>query len=292
MKLETLSRRKTLKSIATASLAAFFAPDLMANDAIAKPRFRIGACDWSINNTSNLGAMEMAKAIGLDGVQLSLGTQENDMHLRRKDVQDAYKALAKIFGVGFTGLAIGELNNHPYKSADYTDLWVSDSIDVAKAMGVKVVLLAFFSKGDLKNDVEGTKTVIQKLKQVAPKAEKMGITLGIESWLSAEEHLHIIDSVGSSAVKCYYDVANSNHMGYDIYKEMRWLGAKKQICELHFKENGFLLVKGKVDFAEVRRCIDEIEFSGNIQIEGAVPEGKTMLESYIQNNRFVRGLMG
>jgi len=283
------TRRQTLKTLGTTAFAAFFADELLANQ---KPKFRIGACDWSINNNSNLGSMEMAKAIGLDGVQVSLGTFENKMHLRRKDVQDAYRALAKIFNVGFTGLAIGELNNHPYKSKDYTDEWVSDSIDVAKALGIKVVLLAFFSKGDLKNDVEGTKTVIQKLKDIAPKAEKNGITLGIESWLSAEEHMHIIDSVGSASVKCYYDVANSNQMGYDIYKEMRWLGKQNQICEIHFKENGFLLGKGKVDFAEVRRCIDEIEYSGNIQIEGAVPEGKSMLESYILNNQFVREILG
>jgi L-ribulose-5-phosphate 3-epimerase len=284
-----MNRRNTLKALGTTAMSAFFMNESFAN---SKPKFQIGACDWSISNMSNLGAMEMAKAIGLDGVQLSLGLYENQMHLRRKDVQEAYKALAKIFNVGFTGLGIGELNNHPYKSADYTDQWVSDSIDVAKTMGIKVVLLAFFEKGDLKNDVEGTKAVIRKLKEIAPKAEKNGITLGIESWLSAEEHMHIIDSVGSSSVKCYYDVANSNKMGYDIYKEIRWLGKQKQICEFHFKENGFLLGKGLVDFAEVRRCIDDIEFSGNIQIEGAVPKDKTMLESYILNNQFVRGVMG
>jgi L-ribulose-5-phosphate 3-epimerase len=284
-----MNRRNTLKAIGTTALSAFFMNESLAQ---SKPKFQIGACDWSISNQSNLGAMEMAKAIGLDGVQLSLGLKDNDMHLRRKDVQEAYKSLSKIFDVKFTGLAIGELNNHPYKSADYTDQWVSDSIDVAKVMGIKVVLLAFFEKGDLKNDVEGTKAVIRKLKEIAPKAEKNGVILGIESWLSAEEHMHIIDSVGSKAVKCYYDVANSNKMGYDIYKEMRWLGKQKQICELHFKENGFLLGKGLVDFAEVRRCIDEIEFTGNIQIEGAVPKDKTMLESYILNNQFVRGVMG
>ena len=31
---------------------------------IKDKRFSIGACDWSISNTSNLGAMEMAKASG------------------------------------------------------------------------------------------------------------------------------------------------------------------------------------------------------------------------------------
>jgi hypothetical protein len=37
--------------------------------------------------------------------------------------------------------------------------------------------------------------------------------------------------------------------------------------------------------------MDEIGYSGAIQIEGAVPPGKTMLESYLKNNRFVRDLM-
>ena len=113
-------------------------------------RFSIGACDWSISNTSNLGAMEMAKEIGLDGVQLSLGLKANNMHLRRKDVQEAYKSLAKIFNVGFTGLGIGELNNYPFKSDPQTDQWVADSIQVAKEFKIKAVLIAFFNQGDLK----------------------------------------------------------------------------------------------------------------------------------------------
>ena len=254
-------------------------------------RFSIGACDWSISNTSNLGAMEMAKEIGLDGVQLSLGLKANNMHLRRKDVQEAYKSLAKIFQVGFTGLGIGELNNYPFKSDPQTDLWVADSIQVAKIFNIKAVLIAFFNQGDLKNDSKGQDAVIQKFKDIMPIAEKAGITLGIESWLSAEEHMHIIDSVGSPNLKVYYDVANSEKMGYDIYEEIRWLGKKNQICEFHFKENDALLGQGKVDFQRVKKCIDEIGYSGAIQIEGAVPPGKTMLESYLKNNRFVRDLV-
>jgi hypothetical protein len=33
------------------------------------------------------------------------------------------------------------------------------------------------------------------LKEVAPKAEKAGVTLGVESWLRAEDSLCIIDRV-------------------------------------------------------------------------------------------------
>jgi sugar phosphate isomerase/epimerase len=254
-------------------------------------RFSIGACDWSISNTSNLGAMEMAKEIGLDGVQLSLGLKANNMHLRRKDVQEAYKSLAKIFKVGFTGLGIGELNNYPFKSDPQTDQWVADSIQVAKEFNVKAVLIAFFNQGDLKNDSKGQDAVIQKFKDIMPIAEKAGVRLGIESWLSAEEHMRIIDAVGSPNLNVYYDVANSEKMGYNIYEEIKWLGKKKQICEFHFKENDALLGQGKVDFQRVKNCLDEIGYSGAIQIEGAVPPGKTMLESYLKNNRFLRDLI-
>jgi L-ribulose-5-phosphate 3-epimerase len=255
-------------------------------------RFSIGACDWSISNTSNLGAMEMAKEIGLDGVQLSLGLKANNMHLRRKDVQEAYKSLAKIFKVGFTGLGIGELNNYPFKSDPQTDQWVADSIQVAKEFNIKAVLIAFFNQGDLKNDSKGQDAVIQKFKDIIPMAEKAGVTLGIESWLSAEEHMRIIDAVGSSNLKVYYDVANSEKMGYNIYEEIKWLRSRKiKSVNSILKKMTRFWDKGKVDFLRVKNCIDEIGYSGAIQIEGAVPPGKTMLESYLKNNRFVRDLV-
>ncbi|NNE76049.1 MAG: sugar phosphate isomerase/epimerase, partial [Pricia sp.] len=178
----------------------------------------------------------------------------------------------------------------PYKSDKRAEQWVIDSIDVAQAMGCKVVLMAFFSNGDLKNDIEGTKETIKRLKKVVPKAEDKGITLGIESWLNAEEHMHILNAVNSPNLKVYYDVANSNKMGYNIYEEIRSLG-KENICEFHAKENGFLLGQGKVDFEEVRKAMDDIDYEGWVQIEGAVPEDADLFESYVHNNNYIRSIL-
>lgn len=250
--------------------------------------FSIGACDWSIGGHSSTGALHTARKIGLDGVQLSLGTEANDMHLRRPAVQKAYLDASAETGVKFGGLAIGELNKIPYKSDPRTEEWVNDSIDVASALGCKVILLAFFGNGDLKNDPAGQKEVIRRLRRVAPKAEAAGIYLGIESWLSAEEHMDIIQAVGSGNVKVYYDVANSTQMGYDIYREIPWLNT--HICEIHMKENGALLGKGAVDFRKVRKAVDQIGYRGWIHIEGAIPAGGDMLESYTANCRFLREL--
>jgi sugar phosphate isomerase/epimerase len=238
---------------------------------------------------ANPQAFEVAKQIGLDGVQVSLGTAANDMHLRQPDTQKRYQDAARASGLAIASLAIGELNNVPYKSDPRTEAWVSDCVDVMVALGAKVVLLAFFSKGDLTDDPEGTAEVVRRLKKVAPKAEKAGVILGLESWLSAENTMRIMERVGSSAVKMYYDVCNSTERGYDVPKEIRWLG-RKNICEFHLKENGALLGQGKVNFERVRDAINDSGHEGWMQIEGAIPPGGKLLESYLANLKFLRTL--
>jgi L-ribulose-5-phosphate 3-epimerase len=279
-------RRFATRVLAAASLAPFV--PLFAGD--PKPRFTIGACDWSVGKLADPAALEVARQIGLDGIQVSLGTVANDMHLRRPDVQQRYKDAAIKFGGKVLSLALGELNNIPYKSDPRTVQWVSDSIDACHAMGCRVILLAFFGNDDLRNDKAGTDETVRRLKEVAPKAEKARVILGVESWLSAEDHMRIIDRVGSTAVKVYYDVANSTQMGYDIYREIRWLGKQGQICEFHMKENRSLLGQGHIDFKKVRDAIDDIGYRGAMQIEGAVPPGGKLVESYIQNRKYLQGI--
>ena len=281
--------RRSLALLGTARLAAFFEQGEVA---AAEGRFRIGACDWSIGKRDDVGSVELGARIGLDGIQVNMGSAANDMQLRRPEVQKIYREATQMHHMQLGGLALGELNNVPYKSDDRTDAWVHDSIDVARALGVKVILLAFFNKNDLRNDPAGQGVVIDKLRALVPKAERAGVILGIESYLNAADHMKIIEAVGSRNVQVYYDVRNSADMGYDIYQEIRWLGKQGQICEFHFKEYDALLGGGIVDFRKVREAIDEIGYRGWVQIEGAVPKGGDVTQSYVANNRFVRRTLG
>lgn len=252
-------------------------------------KLRIGACDWSLGKSSDPGSFDVAKSIGLEGVQLNLGSVANDMHLRQPSVQQDFIQSSKRTGVAIASLAIGELNKVPYKSEAKTEQWVSDSIDVAKALDVSVILLAFFGNNDLRNDETGKKEVVRRLKMVAPKAEKSGIKLGIESYLSAEEHMDIIQQVGSNSIKVYYDFRNSADAGYDVIKEIRWLG-KDMICELHLKENGVLLGKGTMDWTRICETLLTMNYfgSGWMQIEGALPKDADVTDSYKQNLNFLK----
>ena len=282
----SLSRRDMLRHTAIAAGAfALAARGIRAQETV--PRFRIGACDWSLGKQSDVGAFAVAKELRLDGVQVSLGTEANDMHLRRPEMQQAYLEEAAQQGVDIASLAIGEMNRIPYKSDPRAEEWVRDSIDVCTALGLKVVLLAFFSDGDLRDDPAGVDAVVERLKRVAPKAEDAGVFLAIESWLSGPQHLEIIERVASPNVKVYYDLGNSHLRGYDIYQEIRDLGTE-HICEFHAKDYDNIFGQGKVDFVEARKAMDDIGYSGWIQIEGAKPLG--FMESYTADCTYLRSV--
>ncbi len=93
-----ITRRQLLKS----SIGIVGLSYLGAYEAFAmKPsnKFKIGACDWSIHQRAKVKAMEIGKKIGLDGVQISLGTLGDNMHLREAKIQQEYKDACKEYGI-------------------------------------------------------------------------------------------------------------------------------------------------------------------------------------------------
>ena len=233
--------------------------------------------------------MDVAKQIGLDGVQVSFGEAGRDADLRKPETRAKYANKSRDLGVKVASLAMGVLNQRPYASDPDAEQWVADCVDLMQEMGQRVVLLAFFGDGDIKDKPDAQKKVIRRLKKVAPAAEKAGVVLGLETWLNADEHLRILDAVGSPAVQVYYDVANMNKCGYDIYREIRQLG-RERICEVHAKENGFLLGQGKIDFPKVKQALDDIGWTGWLIIESATVKSKPLVECYSENQRYLRSV--
>ena len=282
----TLHRRdmliRTTQAAAALTWASSMAP-LLADP--EKRGFKIGACDWSLRRMDP-GVFEVAKQIGLDGVQVSLGPVANGMHLRRPEVQREYLKASGRSGVDIASVAIGELNNIPLKNDPRAAIWVLDSIPVVQVLGVKVLLIAQFHKGELQGDPDGIDRTVGALQEIAPRAEKAGVILGIENYLSAVENLEILNRVKSPAVQVYYDVGNSTDKGYDIYREIRML--KGKVCEFHAKDAGYLLGQGRVDFQQVREAMDEIGYRGWIQIEAAAPNN--LLTDYRAHRRFLKGI--
>ncbi|MDQ6481715.1 sugar phosphate isomerase/epimerase family protein [Dyadobacter sp. LHD-138] len=254
-----------------------------------KSSYQLGACDWSLGKTLSPEAFDVAKKIGLQGVQVSYNTGKDPGGLSDPKTLELIRDASKNSGVKISSLAIGELNRVPYKSDARTEEWVWNSVDAAKELGARVILLAFFSEGDLRNDTAGQKMVIERLKKVAPHAEKAGITLGIESYLTAEEHLNIIEQVGSKSVQVYYDFRNATDAGNDVFKELKILG-KDRICELHMKENGQRLGEGTLNWPDIAKAVKDIGYEGWMQIEWASPKGVDIVACYRHNRAYLNRL--
>jgi len=284
-----VSRRQVLACAAGATAACALSSGLKPLLAADEKRgFKLGVCDWMTSKGGDPEVLRIAAELGLDGVMVSFGGPGGKYDLRKAEAREAWAAAAKKHGAVISSLGMGCLNGIPYKSDPRTEEWVSDAIDAAKAVGVKVILMAFFDKGELKGDKAGTDEVIKRLKKVAPKAEKEGVILGVESWLNAEEHLYILDGVGSPAVQVYYDVGNMTLKGYDIFKEIRQLGAKR-LCEFHAKDYSnkpFGSAGCQIDFPAVRKAMDDIGWRGWIQLEGAT-RGNVMT-AYKQDRDYLK----
>lgn len=253
------------------------------------PAYPIGACDWSLGARQTPRAFEVAKEIGLDGVQVSFGAPGEEFDLRKPEVRQQYQEASRRTGVKIASLAMGILNSIPFASDPRTEEWVSDCIDVMAAMGQKIVLLAFFGKGDIRNQPDLQAEVIRRLKRLAPKAEKAGVILGIESMLNVDDHLKILDAVGSPAVQVYYDVANMHYAGYDIFAELRRLG-RERICQVHTKEYDHLLGQGPIDFPKIRDVLQEIGYKDWLILEAATVKGRSVVDCYRENARYLRSL--
>ena len=256
---------RTVLSIA-AVLAAAAAATIAAPVQKAGLEVRLGVCDWTLGKSGDPAALGLAGSLGLDGVQVSLVPQGDSLALADPAKRRIFLEAAERTGVAIASFAIGDLNDVPLKSDPRAEKWLGQGIDIAASMNIKLILVPFFGKGDLKDDPAGVDAVVAALKRLAPRAERAGVVLALESWIGADDNLKILDRVGSPAVQVYYDVANSQDSGHPILDEIRRL--KGHIREFHAKDTKDLYGKGSIDFPAVRLAMEEIGYRGWVVIEG------------------------
>ncbi len=284
----SLSRRTWLRR--TAGAAGFACGFSVFSPLLAAPEsrgFKIGGCDWSMGKCCDPTALDLAKEIGLDGVQVDMG-RGGEMPLRRREHQEAYRAAMARTGLAVSSIAIGEMNQVPLKGSDQRPAeWLDAGLEICRAMKLPLVMAPAFNRGDL--DMAKTAEIDRFVKAVrgaATKAEKLGVIIGLENYLSADDNRKIIDRVGSANVKVYYDVGNSTDKGRDVCKEIRALGTL--ICEFHAKDGPHMLGRGRINFREVRKAIDDAGFRGWLQLEAAHPHG--VVADYTADAKYLRAI--
>jgi sugar phosphate isomerase/epimerase len=248
-------------------------------------KFKVGVTDWNLRQEAKTDSIALAKKLGFDGVQISLGVGTEKLPLSDPETQKRFIAESRRVGLPIASVCLNILHRNILKSDPLGQRWVADSIPIAKALGVKVVLLPFFGRGALKTHAE-MDYVGDAIREIAPAAEKAKIILGLEDTISARDNARIMQRSKSRAVLTYYDVGNSTINGFDIIEEIRWLG-RDRICEVHLKDNPHFLGKGKIDFTAVVDALADIGFSQWAQLETDSPT-KSVEDDMTTNLKFIR----
>jgi L-ribulose-5-phosphate 3-epimerase len=251
---------------------------------------KIGVTDWNLRQTGKLEAVQLAKSLGFEGVEVSLGRTPIDgkLPLDNPEVQAKYLAAAKEHGIRLAGTCLDILHVNYLKNDKLGQKWVADGIGITKKLNARVMLLPFFGKGALTTREE-MDYVGDALRELAPEAEKAKITLGLEDTISAEDNVRIMDRARSKALLVYYDVGNSTNNGFEVEKEIRWLG-KKRICQFHFKDNPNYMGEGKINFTGVMKAVRDIDFEGFGNLETSAPS-KSVEADMKRNLTFLRRTM-
>lgn len=251
---------------------------------------RVGMCDWNLRNDQNDGGgsanpsfIPYAAKANVEGLQVSVATSPDNVPLRSEKVRDQYRELGEEHGVAVSSIAAGSiLNRIPLASEPQSAVYVIDALEAAAALGASNILMAFFGNGDLRLrdamgntrnisgdrfneyelDTQAVTRVVEVLRQIAPRAEELGVAMGLENTITAKQNVEIIDRVGSDMLQVYYDVGNSWGNGYNVPEEIRMLG-NDRICEIHLKDwdtSLFSNGEGMVNWPEVAQACKDIGY--------------------------------
>jgi L-ribulose-5-phosphate 3-epimerase len=276
----TFTRRELLA-------VALAAPVLRA----APPTFKVGVTDWNLRLGANPDAVPLAKQLGFDGVQVSFGRKlvDDKLPVDNPELLDRYLWLSGAAGIPLDGTCVDKLHDNGLKSDPLAVRWVRDAIRLTKALNVEVLLLPLFGKWAIQTPAERD-YVGDALRDLAVEAEKAHVMLGLEDTISAEDKVRIMDRARSKNVRVYYDVGNSTKNGFDVVKEIRWLG-KDRICQIHLKDNPNYMGEGKIDFTEVVKAIRDIGFTAYANLETDTLPGSTVEADMRRNLAYIRGKM-
>jgi Sugar phosphate isomerases/epimerases len=239
---------------------------------IASDRYKIAVCDWMILKRQKLGAFQLTKDIGAQGLELDMGglgnreTFENqlvDPAVRQQFLEKARELNVEICSIAMSGFYAQSFAERPT-----VPRMIDDTIATMKAMNVKIAFLPLGVTSDPARHPELRAKVVERLKMAGAKAAEAGVIIGVETELSAEEQIKLLDDVGSSAIRLYYNFANAIQNKRDVAKELRLLG-RERICQIHCtNQDGFWLQDDPaVNMPEIKAALDEIGWSGWLVIE-------------------------
>jgi sugar phosphate isomerase/epimerase len=219
-----------------------------------------------------LGAFQLAKDIGADGVEVdmgSLGQRETFANsLTNAANCKMFLDKARELNLGISSIAMSGFYAQSFSERTNTLRLVEDCVDTMHAMDVKIAFLPLGVTSDLLKHPALRPQVVERLKSAGKIAEKAGVVIGVESELPAAEQNKLLDEVNSPAIKICFNFADAIQNDRDLIAELKMLGANR-ICEIHATEQDgvWLQNDSKIDMTKVKNALDEMSWRGWLVVE-------------------------
>lgn len=240
--------------------------------AFKKSRYKIAVIDLMILKRQKLSAFDLTKEIGADGLEVDMGGLGDrdtfDNQLADPAIRNQFLEKAKSLNISICSLAMTGFYAQSFATRPTYLNMIQDCLATMKAMKVKVGFLPLGVQGDLVKNPELRKPIIERLKIVGKMAEKARVVIGIETALDAKGELNLLQEIGSTSIKSYFNFSNAIKNNRDLSQELKILG-KNNIVQIHAtNEDGVWLQNDpKIDMIKVKNTLDQMGWSGWLVIE-------------------------
>jgi L-ribulose-5-phosphate 3-epimerase len=264
---------KAIYKIVLASVILFSSLGSIAqNIDLSKQRYKVAVIDLMILKRQKLGAFQLTKDIGADGVEVDMGGLGNrptfDNQLLIDSVRQQFLNKAKELHLEIPSLGMTGYYAQSFCQREQFIQSIQDCITTMKLMNVKVAFLPLGIQCDLVKKPELRDSVVSRLKIAGKMAEDAGVVIGIETALDAKGEKKLLKDVGSLAIKSYFNFSNAIKNGRDLNKELKTLG-KKYLVQIHCTDDDGVWLQNdpKIDMKEVKKTLDKMHWSGWLVIE-------------------------
>ena len=197
---------------------------------------RLGYIDRAMRVPDDL-VFPLLKEIGLDGVEMVVREEYPQDRFWDKDQRRRLAQQAAQCGLTIASVLLsthGRIDFPP--DAERRALgreMARATLEGCADIGVPVLMIPCF-KQDHFTTVLQMERAIADLRQLAPLAEARNVVVGLETLLPGSVNQYLIEEIGSSHVRLYYDAGNTTNYGWDPFAELPRLAPI--ICRHHIKD--------------------------------------------------------
>lgn len=296
--IQAASRRLRIVAIVCCILVFVqFLPLLLSAQEQQAQRYKIALIDLMLLKRQKLGALQLTKDLGADGVEVDMGGLGKrptfDNQLLNDSVRQLYLNKIKELNIEIPSLAMTGYYAQSFCEREEYKQSIEDCIKTMQLMNIKIAFLPLGVQCDLVKNPNLRSKVVERLKEAGKMAQAAGVVIGIETPLSAKDQVKLLKEIGSPAIKIYFNVADALGAGRDVNEELKILG-RQRICQIHCtnKDGVWLENDPQVDMRKIKQTLDKMKWSGWLVVERSrdAKQSSNVKANYGANTKYLKSV--